>query len=44
MTEHISRDMPAQIARCKERIAENIMPHVYEHKLEDLLELQKGKL
>lgn len=40
----ISSDFPAQIARCKERIRENVMPHVYEHKLKTLLEIQKAQL
>ncbi|CAG8165784.1 unnamed protein product [Penicillium salamii] len=37
-------DFPAQIARCKERIRENVLPRVYEHKLEDLLKIQKAQL
>ncbi|CAG8148763.1 unnamed protein product [Penicillium salamii] len=40
----ISSDFPAQIARCKERIRENVMPHVYENKLKDLLAVQKAQL
>ncbi|KAF3030996.1 hypothetical protein E8E15_011499 [Penicillium rubens] len=33
----INDDLQSQITRCRERIKENIMPHVYEHKLEELL-------
>ncbi|CAI7576616.1 unnamed protein product [Penicillium glandicola] len=33
----INDDLESQITRCCERIKDNIMPHVYEHKLEELL-------
>ncbi|KAJ5791348.1 uncharacterized protein N7518_008359 [Penicillium psychrosexuale] len=39
----INDDLLSQIARCRERIKENFMPHVYKHKLEELLMEQKGR-
>lgn len=36
-------DLEPQITRYRERIKENIMPHVYEHKLEEFLVEQKGR-
>ncbi|CAG7934939.1 unnamed protein product [Penicillium nalgiovense] len=33
-------DLESQIARCLERITENIMPHVYQHKLAELMAKQ----
>lgn len=39
----VCSDLHAQIQRCRERIKENIMPHVYEYKLEGLLEDQKER-
>jgi hypothetical protein len=36
-------DLLSQITRCRERIKENIMPHVYEHKLEELLVEQEER-
>ncbi|CAG8169889.1 unnamed protein product [Penicillium olsonii] len=37
-------DFTAQIARCKERIREKVMPTAYENKLKELLKLQKGRM
>ncbi|KAJ5877330.1 hypothetical protein N7455_000795 [Penicillium solitum] len=39
----INDDLESQITRCRERIKENIMPHVYEDKLEEFLFEQKGR-
>lgn len=36
-------DLESQITRCRERIKENIMPHVYEYKLEEFLFEQKER-
>ncbi|KAJ5641470.1 hypothetical protein N7490_005470 [Penicillium lividum] len=38
LTEH---DVDAQIKRCKERIADNIMPHVFEQRLIEFQEVKK---
>ncbi|CRL25160.1 unnamed protein product [Penicillium camemberti] len=39
----INDDLESQITRCRERIKENIMPHVYEYKLEEFLFEQKER-
>ncbi|KAI2722585.1 hypothetical protein CBS147332_3514 [Penicillium roqueforti] len=36
-------DFKAQIERCRERIAENIMPHVYRHKMKEFIAKQSQR-